>query len=276
MPELFEVGVPRLVDEIQRSVRDAVGQQRCVGRRGETIGLSVHDQGGCLDVRKTIPGVVTPAGDAVPPPGVGGHIRIAEEPTGGRPFRCVHEIEQCGFDRLGIGGGQSLVDGLVRSDAVRTSGRGAAQDQVADALGMADRDPLCGPSSHRRAVDIGAIDPEVIEDADDVIGEPLGAEGLIGFVAVPSASVVEGEGAAGRMEVRTNRIPPVVVVRLPGEQDQWGALALDLVGDPRTVGSCRVRHQTSAPGTGSTTPMIMFSPLRATAWNCRCGPDRPR
>jgi hypothetical protein len=90
---------------------------------------------------------------------------------------------------------------------------------------VAGRELLGYTAAHGRAVDVGPVDAEVVEDSDDVLGEKFGAVESVGIVAFTGAAVVEGEGAADGVEVDTDRVPPVVVVGLARQQDQRWSFA---------------------------------------------------
>ncbi|GHF82691.1 hypothetical protein GCM10018790_70520 [Kitasatospora xanthocidica] len=50
---------------------------------------------------------------------------------------------------------------------------------------VAGREVLGDPSAHGRAVDVGPVDAEVVEDGDDVLGEEFGAVGVSGLSLSP-------------------------------------------------------------------------------------------
>jgi hypothetical protein len=91
---------------------------------------------------------------------------------------------------------------------------------------MTHSEPLGDATAHRGAVHIGTLDTEVVQHRDHIVGKSLGAVGLVGLVAAAGPAVVESDGRAGGIKVLPHRVPPVVVVRLAGEQDQRIAVAL--------------------------------------------------
>jgi len=98
--------------------------------------------------------------------------------------------------------------------------------------------PLRDPPTHRRAVDIDPIHAQLVEDGDHVGRETPGAVLGVRFVAAPRAPVVERDGAEHGVEVGADRIPPVVVVRLSGQQHEDAVSpTVHLVVDGDVVGS---------------------------------------
>jgi len=107
---------------------------------------------------------------------------------------------------------------------------------------MAGRQVLGHASAHGRTVDVGPFDAEFVEHRDHVLREDRGAVRPVGLVAFTRTAVVECDGAANGVEVVADPVPPVVVVRLPRQQNEWCPLALALVGNTDSVGRCRVPH----------------------------------
>src|SRR6195952_350319 len=87
---------------------------------------------------------------------------------------------------------------------------------------MLGRQHLCHPAAHGGAVDVGPVDPELVEDCDRVPGErarrPLGF--VVGAAGVAGPAVVEGDDPELRIEEPTEVVPPDVGVGLALEQQE--------------------------------------------------------
>src|SRR5690606_34404003 len=142
-----------------------------------------------------------------------------------------------------VQGAQRAADPGVGGDRVRAAGGGAAQHQGADPVRVVGGEPLRHLAAHRRAVDVRALHPQVVQDRGDVGGEPGdGVLRLAGRATGAGAPVVRRDGAEGGVEVAPDPVPPAVVVGLPAEQDQRLPAPADVVEDLGLIGSGRVRH----------------------------------
>src|SRR5205807_8253474 len=113
----------------------------------------------------------------------------------------------------------------------------------ADPLGMVGGEPLRDPAAHRRAVDGGPADVEIVEDSQHVGGEFRRAVGAIGFVAVAGAAPVDADRGVRVLEVLADAVPPVVVVGLTSQEHERWTTAPHLVGDTGSARGRYMRHE---------------------------------
>lgn len=112
---------------------------------------------------------------------------------------------------------------------------------------MIHRDPLGYPPTHRRPVHLHPFGADRIQHGNRVCGEVARAVTVgVRPIAFAGPPPVQGDGPIPTLEVATDRVPPVMVVRLPGQQQQRRRTAPGhVVADPGAVGgSCCIHGDT--------------------------------
>jgi len=86
------------------------------------------------------------------------------------------------------------------------------------------------------AEDVGPLHVERVHEAKRVLRKQIDGIGLVRFVAVADAAIVEGDRVEMRGESRDMLLEDPTTVADARDHDKRGALAAPIVGDPDAIG----------------------------------------